>query len=219
MHNTVQKLIDIENKIKSNLDDKNINNLPKIIAVSKTFKLDKILPLIDYGHIDFGENKIQEAIDKWTDIKEKNTKIQLHMIGKLQTNKVKFAVKLFDYIHSVDSEKLAKKIVDEQEKINKKIKIFIQVNIGKENQKSGIEKDRVNDLVVYCKKINLNVVGLMCIPPVNDDPIVYFREIFLINKKFNFSDLSMGMSSDYLEASENGATYLRIGSSIFGQRF
>jgi len=219
MHNTVQKLIDIENKIKSNLEDININNLPKIIAVSKTFKLDKILPLIDYGHIDFGENKIQEAIDKWTDIKEKNTKIQLHMIGKLQTNKVKFAVKLFDYIHSVDSEKLAKKIVDEQEKINKKIKIFIQVNIGKENQKSGIEKDRVNDLVVYCKKINLNVVGLMCIPPVNDDPIVYFREIFLINKKFNFSDLSMGMSSDYLEASENGATYLRIGSSIFGQRF
>ena len=219
MHNTVQKLIDIENKIKSNLDDKNINNLPKIIAVSKTFKLDKILPLIDHGHIDFGENKIQEAMDKWTDIKKKNTKIQLHMIGKLQTNKVKFAVKLFDYIHSVDSEKLAKKIVDEQEKINKKIKIFIQVNIGKENQKSGIEKDRVNDLVVYCKKINLNVVGLMCIPPVNDDPIVYFREIFLINKKFNFSDLSMGMSSDYLEASENGATYLRIGSSIFGQRF
>ena len=219
MHNTVQKLIDIENKIKSNLDDKNIYNLPKIIAVSKTFKLDKILPLIDYGHIDFGENKIQEAIDKWTDIKEKNTKIQLHMIGKLQTNKVKFAVKLFDYIHSVDNEKLAKKIADEQEKINKKINIFIQVNIGKENQKSGIEKDRVNDLVVYCKKINLNVVGLMCIPPVNDDPIVYFREIFLINKKFNFSDLSMGMSSDYLEASENGATYLRIGSSIFGQRF
>ena len=219
MHNTVQKLIDIENKIKSNLDDKNINNLPKIIAVSKTFKLDKILPLIDHGHIDFGENKIQEAMDKWTDIKKKNTKIQLHMIGKLQTNKVKFAVKLFDYIHSVDNEKLAKKIADEQEKINKKIKIFIQVNIGKENQKSGIEKDRVNDLVVYCKKINLNVVGLMCIPPVNDDPIVYFREIFLINKKFNFSDLSMGMSSDYLEASENGATYLRIGSSIFGQRF
>jgi len=219
MHNTVQKLIDIENKIKSNLEDININNLPKIIAVSKTFKLDKILPLIDHGHIDFGENKIQEAMDKWTDIKKKNTKIQLHMIGKLQTNKVKFAVKLFDYIHSVDNEKLAKKIADEQEKINKKINIFIQVNIGKENQKSGIEKDRVNDLVVYCKKINLNVVGLMCIPPVNDDPIVYFREIFLINKKFNFSDLSMGMSSDYLEASENGATYLRIGSSIFGQRF
>ena len=218
MHSTVQKLIIIENKIKSNLEDLKINNLPKIIAVSKTFKLDKILPLIDYGHIDFGENKIQEAVDKWTDIKEKNTNIQLHMIGKLQTNKVKLAVKLFDYIHSVDSEKLAKKIVDEQEKINKKIKIFIQVNIGKENQKSGIDKDRVNDLIVYCKKINLNVVGLMCIPPVNDDPKVYFREIFLMNTKFNFSDLSIGMSSDFLEASQNGATYLRIGSSIFGKR-
>ena len=144
MHSTVQKLIIIENKIKSNLEDLKINNLPKIIAVSKTFKLDKILPLIDYGHIDFGENKIQEAVDKWTDIKEKNTNIQLHMIGKLQTNKVKLAVKLFDYIHSVDSEKLAKKIVDEQKKINKKIKIFIQVNIGKENQKYGIDKANVH---------------------------------------------------------------------------
>ena len=219
MHSTVQKLIVIENKIKSNLEDLKINNLPKIIAVSKTFKLDKILPLVDHGHIDFGENKIQEAIEKWTDIKEKNSYIQLHMIGKLQTNKVKLAVKLFDYIHSVDTEKLAKKISDEQEKINKKIKIFIQVNIGKENQKTGIDKDRVSDLVIYCKKINLNVVGLMCIPPVDQDPTIYFKEIFLINKKFNFSDLSMGMSSDYMQATQNGATYLRIGSSIFGKRF
>jgi len=219
MHNTVQKLISIENKIKSNLEDLKINNLPKIIAVSKTFKLDKILPLIDHGHTDFGENKIQEAIEKWTDIKEKNTYIQLHMIGKLQTNKVKLALKLFDYIHSVDTEKLAKKIADEQEKINKKIKIFIQVNIGKENQKTGIDKDRVSDLVIYCKKINLNVVGLMCIPPVDQDPTIYFKEIFLINKKLNFSDLSMGMSSDYIQATQNGSTYLRIGSSIFGKRF
>jgi len=219
MHNTVQKLISIENKIKSNLEDLKINNLPKIIAVSKTFKLDKILPLIDHGHTDFGENKIQEAIEKWNDIKEKNTYIQLHMIGKLQTNKVKLAVKLFDYIHSVDTEKLAKKISDEQEKINKKIKIFIQVNIGKENQKTGIDKDRVSDLVIYCKKINLNVVGLMCIPPVDQDPTIYFKEIFLINKKLNFSDLSMGMSSDYIQATQNGSTYLRIGSSIFGKRF
>ena len=219
MHNTVQKLISIENKIKSNLEDLKINNLPKIIAVSKTFKLDKILPLVDHGHIDFGENKIQEAIEKWTDIKEKNSYIQLHMIGKLQTNKVKLAVKLFDYIHSVDTEKLAKKISDEQEKINKKIKIFIQVNIGKENQKTGIDKDRVSDLVIYCKKINLNVVGLMCIPPVDQDPTIYFKEIFLINKKLNFSDLSMGMSSDYIQATQNGSTYLRIGSSIFGKRF
>ena len=219
MHSTVQKLIVIENKIKSNLEDLKINNLPKIIAVSKTFKLDKILPLVDHGHIDFGENKIQEAIEKWTDIKEKNSYIQLHMIGKLQTNKVKLAVKLFDYIHSVDTEKLAKKISDEQEKINKKIKIFIQVNIGKENQKTGIDKDRVSDLVIYCKKINLNVVGLMCIPPVDQDPTIYFKEIFLINKKLNFSDLSMGMSSDYIQATQNGSTYLRIGSSIFGKRF
>ena len=219
MHSTVQKLIVIENKIKSNLEDLKINNLPKIIAVSKTFKLDEILPLIDHGHTDFGENKIQEAIEKWTDIKEKNTNIQLHMIGKLQTNKVKLAVKLFDYIHSVDTEKLAKKIADEQEKINKKIKIFIQVNIGKENQKTGIDKDRVSDLVIYCKKINLNVVGLMCIPPVDQDPTIYFKEIFLINKKLNFSDLSMGMSSDYIQATQNGSTYLRIGSSIFGKRF
>ena len=219
MHNTVQKLISIENKIKSNLEDLKINNLPKIIAVSKTFKLDEILPLIGHGHTDFGENKIQEAIEKWTDLKEKNTNIQLHMIGKLQTNKVKLAVKLFDYIHSVDTEKLAKKISDEQEKINKKIKIFIQVNIGKENQKTGIDKDRVSDLVIYCKKINLNVVGLMCIPPVDQDPTIYFKEIFLINKKLNFSDLSMGMSSDYIQATQNGSTYLRIGSSIFGKRF
>ena len=219
MHSTVQKLIVIENKIKSNLEDLKINNLPKIIAVSKTFKLDEILPLIEHGHTDFGENKIQEAIEKWTDLKEKNTNIQLHMIGKLQTNKVKLAVKLFDYIHSVDTEKLAKKISDEQEKINKKIKIFIQVNIGKENQKTGIDKDRVNDLVIYCKKINLNVVGLMCIPPVDQDPTIYFKEIFLINKKLNFSDLSMGMSSDYIQATQNGSTYLRIGSSIFGKRF
>ena len=219
MHSTVQKLIVIENKIKSNLEDLKINNLPKIIAVSKTFKLDEILPLIEHGHTDFGENKIQEAIEKWTDLKEKNTNIQLHMIGKLQTNKVKLAVKLFDYIHSVDTEKLAKKISDEQEKINKKIKIFIQVNIGKENQKTGIDKDRVSDLVIYCKKINLNVVGLMCIPPVDQDPTIYFKEIFLINKKLNFSDLSMGMSSDYIQATQNGSTYLRIGSSIFGKRF
>ena len=219
MHSTVQKLIVIENKIKSNLEDLKINNLPKIIAVSKTFKLDEILPLIEHGHTDFGENKIQEAIEKWTDLKEKNTNIQLHMIGKLQTNKVKLAVKLFDYIHSVDTEKLAKKIADEQEKINKKIKIFIQVNIGKENQKTGIDKDRVSDLVIYCKKINLNVVGLMCIPPVDQDPTIYFKEIFLINKKLNFSDLSMGMSSDYIQATQNGSTYLRIGSSIFGKRF
>ena len=218
MHSTVQNLIEIENEIKLNLKDSNIVNLPKIIAVSKTFKIDKILPLIDYGHIDFGENKIQEAVDKWTEIKSKNTNIKLHMIGKLQTNKVKFAVKLFDYIHSVDSEKLAKKIADEQKKINKKIKIFIQVNIGNEEQKSGISKTELNDLVLYCKKINLDVIGLMCIPPATEDSSTYFKEINLLNNSFDFTELSMGMSSDYIVASKNFASYLRIGSSIFGKR-
>jgi pyridoxal phosphate enzyme (YggS family) len=218
MHFTVQNLINIENEIKSNLSNHDNINLPKIIAVSKTFKIDKILPLIDYGQTDFGENKIQEAVDKWTDIKSKNSNIKLHMIGKLQTNKVKFAVKLFDYIHSVDSEKLAKKISDEQIKINKKIKIFIQVNVGDEKQKSGIKKNEVCNLISYCKEIDLNVMGLMCLPPADNNSSFYFNEMNLLNKSFGLSDLSMGMSSDYLEASKNSATYLRIGSSIFGER-
>ena len=218
MHNTVQNLIAIESKIKSNLDGHKINKLPKIIAVSKTFKIDKILPLIEHGHVDFGENKVQEAVDKWTESKLKNPHIQLHMIGKLQTNKVKFAVKLFDYIHSVDSIKLAKKIADEQIKFNKKIKIFIQVNIGEENQKSGINKSDLNNLVSYCKEIKLDVIGLMCIPPANIDPSAYFKEMTLINNNLGLLELSMGMSSDYLEASKNLSTYLRIGSSIFGDR-
>ena len=196
----------------------NIDKLPKIIAVSKTFKIDKILPLIEHGHIHFGENKVQESIDKWTEVKSKNSNIKLHMIGKLQTNKVKFAVKLFDYIHSVDSEKLAKKISDEQLKINKNIKIFIQVNIGNENQKSGISKIEVLNLYYYCKKIGLNVVGLMCIPPFNNDSSLYFKEMNILNNELNFSELSMGMSSDYIEASKHSATFLRIGSSIFGSR-
>ena len=218
MHFTVQNLINIKNEIKLNLIDLDILNLPEIIAVSKTFKIDKILPLIDHGHIDFGENKIQEAVDKWTEVKSNNSNIKLHMIGKLQSNKVKFAVKLFDYIHSVDSQKLAKKIADEQKKINKRIKIFIQVNIGNEDQKSGIYKTELDDLVLYCKKINLNVVGLMCIPPADEDSSAYFKEIKLLNNSFGFTELSMGMSSDFIEASKNSATYLRIGSRIFGER-
>jgi pyridoxal phosphate enzyme (YggS family) len=218
MHFTVQNLINIENKIKLNLSNLDILNLPKIIAVSKTFKIDKILPLIDHGHADFGENKIQEAVDKWTKIKSNNSNIKLHMIGKLQSNKVKYAVKLFDYIHSIDSQKLAKKIADEQKKINKKIKIFIQVNIGNEEQKSGINKTEIGDLVLYCKKINLDVVGLMCIPPADEDSSAYFKEIKSLNNTFDFTELSMGMSSDFIEASKNSATYLRIGSSIFGER-
>ena len=218
-HITIQKLIKIENDIKQNLSNHNIINLPKIIAVSKTFKIDKILPLIDYGHINFGENKIQEAVDKWTNIKLTNSNIKLHMIGKLQTNKVKFAVKLFDYIHSVDSEKLARKISEEQIKINKKIKTFIQVNIGDESQKSGINKNKINNFVNYCKKLDLAVVGFMCIPPANINPDIYFDEMNKLNKAYNFTDLSMGMSSDCLHAVQNNATYLRIGSSIFGKRY
>ena len=200
------------------MSDLNIINLPKIIAVSKTFKIDKILPLINHGHIDFGENKIQEAVDKWTEIKLKNSNIKLHMIGKLQTNKVKFAVKLFDYIHSVDNKKLAQKIADEQKKVSKKIKIFIQVNIGDEEQKSGVKKTEISDLISYCKKINLDVVGLMCLPPADDNSSLYFNEMNLLNTNFGLSELSMGMSSDYIEAAKNSATYLRIGSGIFGKR-
>jgi len=219
MHSTIQNLIKIENEIKLNLSDLKVVNLPKIVAVSKTFKIDKILPLIDYGHIDFGENKIQEAVVKWSDIKSNNSNIKLHMIGKLQTNKVKSAVKLFDYIHSVDNEKLAKKIADEQEKISKKVKIFIQINIANEKQKSGVTINELNDLILYCKKINLDVVGLMCIPPADIDSSFYFKEMNLLNTSFGLSELSMGMSSDYIEASKNSASYLRIGSSIFGKRF
>ena len=218
MHKSVQNLINIENRIKSNLSDLNITNLPNIIAVSKTFKLDKILPLIEHGHLDFGENKIQEAVDKWSEIKNKRPELKLHMIGKLQTNKVKLAVKLFDFIHSVDSEKLAKKIADEQFKIKRNIKIFIQVNIGNEIQKSGIDQTATKNLILFSKELGLDVIGLMCIPPANIDPSNYFKEMNKINKSFEFSELSMGMSSDYIEASRNNATFLRIGSSIFGQR-
>ena len=219
MHKTVQNLIAIENQLKSSLVDVDESNLPKIIAVSKTFKIDKILPLIEHGHLHFGENKVQEAIDKWTEIKTNNTSVQLHMIGKLQTNKVKFAVKLFDYIHSVDSEKLAKKIADEQLKVKRNIKIFIQVNIGDETQKSGININETNNLVVFCQKLNLNVVGFMCIPPADVDPAIYFKEMDKINKINNFKQLSMGMSSDYIKAAQHNSTYLRIGSNIFGQRY
>jgi hypothetical protein len=218
MHGTVKNLLDIKNNIKIHLNKLNINNNPEIVAVSKTFKIDKILPLIEYGHSDYGENKVQEALEKWTEIKKINSKIRLHMVGKLQTNKVKFAVQIFDYIHSVDSEKLARKIADEQNKMNKKIKIFLQVNIGDENQKSGINKNEVGKLVSFSKEIGLNVIGLMCIPPVNSDPEGYFIEMKKLNKDLGLAELSMGMSSDYLIAAKNFSTYVRIGSSIFGQR-
>ena len=219
MHKTVQNLIDIQKEINSNLNNLELSKVPKIIAVSKTFTIDKINPLIEHGHLDFGENKVQEAVDKWSDIKFKNKNLNLHLIGNLQTNKVKFAIKLFDYIHSVDGEKLARKIYDEQEKQNKKVKIFIQVNIGNESQKSGVSISSLPSLYSYCKGLNLDVIGLMCIPPINKSNDNYFKKMDNLNKNLGFNELSMGMSADYLDALKNSATYLRIGSSIFGQRF
>ena len=217
MHDVIKNYTEVINAIEHRLKDQNINQ-PKVIAVSKTFSLDKILPLIDCGHLDYGENKVQEAIEKWSDIKLTKKELKLHLIGKLQTNKVKQAIKIFDYIHSVDSEKLAKKIADEEDKQGKKIKIFIQVNIGDENQKSGINKNQLSDFYQFCKILKLNVVGLMCIPPFDQNSKKYFEEMGALNKSLNLNDLSMGMSSDYLEAINYSATYLRIGSSIFGNR-
>ena len=218
MHDTVECYKEIISTIEQRLKDQNIDNSPKVIAVSKTFKLEKILPLIDYGHLDFGENKVQEAIEKWSEIKTKKKDIQLHLIGKLQSNKAKFAVKIFDYIHSLDSEKLAKKISEEQSKQNKNIKLFIQVNIGNEDQKSGISINQLNDFYQFCKQLNLNIIGLMCIPPFDQNPDSYFKEMQSLKEKLNLKELSMGMSSDYLQAVDYSSTYLRIGSSIFGQR-
>jgi len=211
-HKTIINL----NSIKSEVEK--INKNAKIIAVSKTFQIEQIGPLIKFGHKHFGENKVQEAVSKWTDIKKTNPEIQLHLIGKLQTNKIKYAVKLFDYIHSVDSMKVAKKISDEQQKNNKKVKIFIQVNIGNEHQKSGINVNHIDDIILYCRELKLNVLGLMCIPPISTDPTYYFKNINDLNIRYGFNDLSMGMSSDYLLAAKFNATYLRIGSNIFGER-
>ena len=219
MHFTIQNLLSIQASIKSKLLELNDKNrIPRIIAVSKTFKIEHILPLINYGHIDFGENKVQEAVTKWTEIKTKNKKIKLHLIGKLQTNKVKFAVKIFDYIHSLDSEKLAKKIADEQNKQSVKPKIFIQINLGEESQKSGISKNNLLDFYNFSKSLGLDIIGTMCIPPFDEDSTKYFSQMNDSNKKIKLTDLSMGMSADYLSAIEFQATYLRIGSNIFGQR-
>jgi len=214
-HKSINNLISIESNIKSNILN---STIPKIIAVSKTFPIIEIIPLIDYGHIHYGENKVQEALDKWSDIKIKNINIKLHLIGRLQTNKVKSALRIFDFIHSLDSEKLANKISEEQSKQGKRPKIFIQVNIGNENQKSGINKEELIDFHKFCESLNLDVIGTMCIPPNDENVKNYFSEMKKINEKLNFKDLSMGMSGDYIEAIKNNATYVRIGSKIFGSR-
>ena len=216
MHNSISNLVSIQNELKSrSITDQKIN----IIAVSKTFSIDSIKPLIDHGHLHYGENKVQEAIEKWSQIKENKKNLILHMIGKLQTNKVKFVVPLFDYIHSLDNIKLAKKISSEQKKINRNLKIFIQVNIGDENQKNGIAKDQIADFYKKCvDEFNLDIIGLMCIPPVDGNMKMYFSEMNTLNKNLGLKQLSMGMSSDYLKAIECGATFVRIGSKIFGNR-
>lgn len=219
MHFSVKNLIDLRENVNKKLKELNINNYtPNIVAVSKTFPMEIIKPLLDYGHKDFGENKVQEAIDKWTNVKIKYPNINLHMIGKLQTNKVKLAVKIFDFIHSVDSFKLAKKISDEQNKISKKIKILLQINVGKEMQKSGIDIENVSKLYDECKEINLNVVGLMCIPPIGKPVEKYFSAVCEKKNQLKLDYLSLGMSSDYNEAIKFKSNYLRIGSKIFGKR-
>ncbi len=210
--------IEKEIQLKLEKKDKKIN-YPKIIAVSKTFPIQNIFPLINHGQIHYGENKVQEAIEKWIDIKKDFDHIKLHMLGNLQSNKVKFVVPLFDYIHSLDSLKLAKKISDEQHKNNKSLKIFIQVNIGKEEQKNGINEEDLNSFYDKCvNELKLEIIGLMCLPPKNDNSKNYFLKMKELATQLNITELSMGMSSDYLQAAENGATYLRIGSKIFGQR-
>ena len=216
MHNSINNLALINDQIKSKFSlVKNLN----IIAVSKTFPMSEINPLIENGQIHFGENKVQEAIDKWSDIKKLNENLKLHMIGKLQTNKVKYVVPLFDYIHSLDNIKLAEKIASEQIKKNRNLKIFIQINIGNEPQKSGINTSDLKKFYEKCtQELNLNIIGLMCLPPQYGSVKNYFNEMVELKKTINVQDLSMGMSEDYLEAVACGATYIRIGSKIFGDR-
>ena len=219
MNNSLQKLDLIKNKIKEIVDRKQLKTVPEIIAVTKTFDLEKIEPLLNCGHIHYGENKVQEAEKKWSDVKKKNKEIQLHMIGKLQSNKAKKAVQIFDYIHSLDNEKLAIKISQSEKELNKKIKLFIQINLGEENQKSGISLNNIESFYSFClKELSLNIIGLMCLPPINSDSNQYFEILKKTSEKLNLKDLSMGMSSDYENAILKGSTYLRLGTVIFGER-
>lgn len=220
MHKTINNLLKIQDTLKQLKLDLQEDINTKIIAVSKTFSMNEIQPLIQHGHKDFGENKIQEAISKWSDIKDKNPQLKLHMLGKIQTNKVKFLLPLFDYIHSLDNFKLAQKISEEEIKKKKKLKIFIQVNIANESQKNGININDLNEFYFKCKNdLNLNIIGLMCLPPQSEEPTKSFLLLKNLAKQLNIIDLSMGMSNDYREAIKGGSTYIRIGSDIFGNRF
>ena len=217
MHSSVINLIDIENKLNALVDQK--IRKPEIIAVSKTFDIEHIKPVLEHGHKNFGENKIQEAISKWTDVKKEHPDIKLHMLGKVQTNKAKFLIPLFDYLHSLDNLKLAEKISNEQIKKNKKIKIFIQVNLGKEEQKSGITLENLENFYKECKiNLNLDIIGLMCLPPKEDQPKKFFDKLKEYSIRYDLPELSMGMSNDFDIASRCGSTFIRVGTKIFGPR-
>ena len=219
MHTALQKITLVKNKINEITRQKQLKTNPKIIVVTKTFSLDKITPLIESGHIHFGENKIQEAENKWSKTKIQFNNLKLHMIGKLQSNKAKKAVKIFDYIHSLDNTKLASKIYQYEKELNKKIRLFIQVNLAEESQKSGILLNDLNNFYHYCaKKLSLNIIGLMCLPPIKSNSQEYFKILKNAAEKLNLKDLSMGMSADFEQAIENGSTYLRLGTVIMGER-
>ena len=219
MHSTLKQLAFIQNKINEIINRKQLKTKPKIVVVSKTFPLKNIMPLLDYGHIHYGENKIQEAEDKWSEIKKNYKNLQLHMVGKLQTNKVKKAIKLFDYVHSLDSERLALKISQYQKELNKEIKLFIQVNLGGEKQKSGLPLNNLHTFYNYCvNELSLNIIGLMCFPPIDTDSVKYFKLLKKTSENFNLKELSMGMSSDFEDAVINGSTFLRLGTLILGKR-
>ena len=219
MHTTVEKLSRVKNKVNEIINKKQLKTVPKIIVVTKTFPLDKIIPLLKNGHIHYGENKIQEAEDKWNETKNHYKNLKLHMIGKLQTNKAKKAVKLFDYIHSLDNEKLAVKLSHYQEELSKKIKLFIQVNLGNEKKKSGLMLNELNHFYNFCtKELSLNVIGLMCLPPIDSNSEKYFKLLKKTTETLNLNELSMGMSSDFEQAILNGSTYLRLGTMILGKR-
>ena len=219
MHRSPRKLNLVVNKINEIIKQKQLKTVPKIIVVTKTFSLNKIIPLIECGHLHFGENKIQEAEHKWANIKNQYSNLQLHMIGKLQTNKAKKAVQIFDYIHSLDNAKLALKIFQFEKELNKKVKLFIQVKLSEEDQKSGVQLNELNNFYNYCtNKLSLNVIGLMCLPPADSDSDEHFKILKKITKQLNLKEISMGMSSDYEQAILNGSTYLRLGTIILGKR-
>ena len=219
MHTTLEKLNRVKNKVNEIISKKQLKTKPKIVVVTKAFPLNKIIPLLQNGHIHYAENKIQEAENKWIDTKNRYKDLQLHMIGKLQTNKAKKAIKLFDYIHSLDNDKLALKLSHHEKELNKKVKLFIQVKLSEENQKSGVQLNELNNFYNYCtSELSLNIIGLMCLPPIDSNAHEYFKILKKNAEKLNLKDLSMGMSSDFEQAISNGSTYLRLGTIILGKR-